>query len=426
MKVYTEDVRQLLDSCIQLYESHNKHIRVQPDKLINFFNSFCDSINNVTGSSLRSETLYKHLYLRLKSWDNEQIGYSVDYLNSLSQYLHKREYSDVYKTVFEDDIEIPEFPWTNPSFPATPAIPIDVPGYSNVWIKDESLNPTGIAKDRLAWEIFLFYEKLIRKIYSHDRRLKIPRLSLISSGNAALSIQFILNKFGLPNLKVIIDPKFVDVEIQNALIKSKCEIYHYDLEKRKLTTEDILKITGNTDGKDITYGYELDKFSYYDWMSYEILNLNPQFCFVPFGSGDLYKNVLEINHRELMSKRSSKRFFGNKEILQKCVFIGVRAKENTTRYKMLYSRYNALEKEDLNYFYEKGTCSKQSDVFYLNENKSDFKLASEIAVSHKINFEPSGIAGLVSFLQLKDKLKIPKDAKIIVVNTGKIRLDLFK
>jgi len=425
MKVYTEDIKSLLEESMLYFEKHHGK-KIDSPKLIDFFKSFCDHIKRITQNALNPETLYKQFYIRLKSWDNPHIGFSVDYLNSLSQYLHQRDYSEVYKTVFEDDSEIPEFPWTHPSFPATPTVKIEVPGFRNVWVKDESHNPTGISKDRLAWEIYLYYEKLIRSVFASDKRLKIPRLSIISSGNAALSIQYILKKYGLPNLKVIINPKFVSKELNLALINSKCEIFHYDLQHHRLTAEEILKITDNEDGKDITYGYELDKISYYDWMSYEILNLNPQYCFIPFGSGDLYKNILEIIHRELMSKKSSKRFFGNKDILQKCAFLGARAKSKNTEFKMLYSEYNALEAKDMKYFYDKGTCSKDSNIYYIDEKHDYYSRAKSVANANNLTYEPSGIAGLVLFFQVLEELKMPPEAKIVIVNTGKIKLELFQ
>lgn len=43
----------------------------------------------------------------------------------------------------------------------------------------------------------------------------------------------------------------------------------------------------------------------------------------------------------------------------------------------------------------------------------------EIATGQGINCEPSGIAGLALMLQMKYKL--PKDKKMLVVNTGKTK-----
>ena len=57
----------------------------------------------------------------------------------------------------ENNPNKPEFPPGNPKFPATPTFKIEVSGFSNVWLKDESVNPTGTHKDRMAWEIVVTY-----------------------------------------------------------------------------------------------------------------------------------------------------------------------------------------------------------------------------------------------------------------------------
>jgi len=57
----------------------------------------------------------------------------------------------------ENDPNKPEFPPDNPKFPATPTFKIKFPNFSNVWLKDESVNPTGTHKDRMAWEIIVTY-----------------------------------------------------------------------------------------------------------------------------------------------------------------------------------------------------------------------------------------------------------------------------
>ena len=61
----------------------------------------------------------------------------------------------------ENDPTKPEFPADNPKFPATPTYRIKVHGFSNVWWKDESHNPTGTHKDRMAWEIVVTYHDFL-------------------------------------------------------------------------------------------------------------------------------------------------------------------------------------------------------------------------------------------------------------------------
>jgi hypothetical protein len=58
----------------------------------------------------------------------------------------------------ESDPSKPEFPPDNPSFPATLTFKINVPGFENVWLKDESVNKfSGTHKDRLAWEVVILF-----------------------------------------------------------------------------------------------------------------------------------------------------------------------------------------------------------------------------------------------------------------------------
>jgi threonine synthase len=57
-------------------------------------------------------------------------------------------------------------------------------------------------------------------------------------------------------------------------------------------------------------------------------------------------------------------------------------------------------------------------VFLVKERFLDEALG--LAEKQGIDCEPSGIAGLALMLQMKDRL--PKDKKMLVVNTGKTKL----
>ena len=105
----------------------------------------------------------------------------------------------------DDDPRRPEFPPDDPKFPATPTYKITIPGFNNVWLKDESFNPTGTHKDRLAWEIVVTYRDFILAKQEGLIRGPLPHMSIISSGSAALAIQTMLKKYRLPNLKVLVD-----------------------------------------------------------------------------------------------------------------------------------------------------------------------------------------------------------------------------
>src|SRR3989338_8856707 len=103
----------------------------------------------------------------------------------------------------ENDPNNPEFPPNDPKFPATPTYKITVTGFSNVWLKDESHNPTGTHKDRLAWEMVVTYKDILLAKKDEYVKEKLPQLSIITSGAAGTAIQTMLNKYKLPPLKCL-------------------------------------------------------------------------------------------------------------------------------------------------------------------------------------------------------------------------------
>jgi hypothetical protein len=102
----------------------------------------------------------------------------------------------------------PGFPPYGPNFPASETSQIDVPGFSNVWMKDESIHRySGTHKDRLAWEVVILYRDFLlakeRGVLEGD----LPQFSMITAGSAGLAVGRYLRAYGLPKLKVLIDEK---------------------------------------------------------------------------------------------------------------------------------------------------------------------------------------------------------------------------
>lgn len=443
-KVYTADIRNLLDKAIRAFEKESG-LQMSVNYPL-FFHGLAAEINRTAHSNLKPETLYKHFYLRLRTFDEVSIGYSWFYLDAISTYCYGKDYrkqfpvlkntvTDIKDAVrrvdydrlkgSEDDPRRPEFPPNNPSFPATPTIPIQVDGFRNVWLKDESHNPTGTHKDRMAWEIVLFYRNFLSKIALQGKLAKIPQLSLISSGCAAIAIQTQLRYYNLPSLKVIVD-KQVQERIKLAMMKLGCEVFEQDLHQKPLGSAEILEITENPNGQDLTFGQELDHIRaiYYDWLSYEILNQSPDYCIIPFGSGGLFENLLSINKKEIeKAPNHSHRFFGDIDTLKQCHFIGATTSRKDSIMDKLYAPFHPapgyrlfLEQNIL-----KGICGKDSQIWDVEEA---FALeASKIAQQQNINCEASGIAGLAALLQLK--YDIPSDKKILIINTGKLKIERF-
>lgn len=324
------------------------------------------------------------------------------------------------KVASENNPHKPEFPADKPKFPATKTYKLNVPGFSNVWLKDESTNSTGTHKDRMAWEIVVTYRELLLA-KKRGQIKKLPSMSLISSGSAAVAIQTQLAKYHLPNLHVLVDVNIAP-DILNLLEAIGCEVYKTDLAKKPLDWQEILLMTNNSDGLDITSSEELDPTTrFYDWLSYEIINSSPDYCFVPFGTGHLYENILNINKREVSAKQHDRRFKGDTSKLQNCNFMGATTNNPKSKADKLYSPHLPfvhMNEQWLRAYKQSGYCGKQSNVFAVKEKCLDEAIA--LAKKLQVTAEPSGIAGLALLLQMKSK--IPADSKILIVNTGKSRL----
>jgi hypothetical protein len=306
--------------------------------------------------------------------------------------------------------EFPPRPFYEPKFPASNTFRINVPGFTNVWLKDESTNPTGTHKARMAWEVLI-----------KAKRYNIKEVSIISSGSAAAAIQHFFNLYKVnTKLKVLMDYR-ISEDIKESLRKVGCEVFETDLSKKSFTGTEIKELTNNKEGIDITYREILDRFNdnYYDWLSYEVLNENPSYCFVPFGTGDLFINILIIVEREFNNRiyRHDPRFLGDIQKISQCNFMGATTRDANSRMDKLFSYY--LPSLDDYQFYinsliQNNRIGHLSGILDVDENFIEEAL--DIIRNHKVRCEPSGIAGLALLLQMKDEL--PRDEKMLIVNTG--------
>ena len=339
----------------------------------------------------------------------------------MNSFLTKVE-EDILKSiaVYSDNNPLkPEFPPDNPKFPATPTRKLEVPGFENVFVKDESVNPTGTHKDRMAWEIVCQYRNFLiaKKIGLVEGPL--PQFSIISSGNAAISLAYFLKKYNLPKPKILTD---IDTpsKIRNYLEKQYCEIYVTDLSRKALSSSEILNLTNNPNGFDITSNEALDPNTiFYDWLSFEIVNEAPDYILVPFGTGSLYANICNIIKEELSKVgKNDPRLRVNIDKLRNCHVIGATVNLPTSKAYMLYSPhlpFTQFTEQWLKFSKEFGYIGKLSNVYLVTEDA--IEEAFELLNSQGINCEHSGAAGLAFFLE--HKYKFPKDKKILIVNTGK-------
>ncbi len=322
----------------------------------------------------------------------------------------------------DNDPKSPEFPPERPRFPATPVRRIRVPGFSKVWLKDESVNPTGTHKDRMAWELVVQYRKFLEAKKAGLVNGPLPRFSIISSGNAAIALAHAFRRFKLPRIKVLIDTQ-APRNILDFLKKGHCEIYRTDLSRKPLSTEEILSMTHNDNGFDITSSEALDpSIVFYDWLSYEIINTEPDYVFVPFGTGSLYENICNVLRRETLRIRShDPRLRADVERIRGRInIVGATVNLSSSKAYMLYSQHLPFVhySEQWIKFYKKfGFVGKDSGVHVVSEGS--LEKAFVLAKSQGIRCEHSGIAGLALLLERKDY--VPKGSKVLIVNTGRGR-----
>jgi len=318
-----------------------------------------------------------------------------------------------------NDPSRPEFPPENPKFPATPTKKINVPGFKKVFVKDESINPTRTHKDRMAWEIVCQYRNFLIAKKIGLVKSPLPQFPIISSGNAAIALAYFLEKYNLPKPKILIDND-TPIKIRNYLKKIYCEVYVTDLARKPLNFHEILELTENPNGFDITSNEALDPHTiFYDWMSFEIINQVPDYILVPFGTGSLYENICNIIKEELWKVgKNDPRLKVDINILRKCNIIGVTVNRPKSKAYMLYSPhlpFTQLNEQWLNFYKKFGYVGKDSNIYILGEES--IEEAFELLNSQRINCEHSGAAGLAYLLENKSYL--PRDKKYLIVNTGK-------
>ncbi len=306
--------------------------------------------------------------------------------------------------------------------PLPPMYQIPLTGFTNVWLQDESHNPTGTHKDRMAEKIVLHYNHFLEQQRAGIIQ-ELPQLSIITSGTAGFAIQTLLRKHHLPALKCLVDAA-LDATIKKHLTSIGCELFETNLSKKPLSRKDILALTNNPNGIDITSFHPTDSETrYYDQLAQTIIEHRPEYCFIPFGTGQLYENVLDILKIEILrlmaADTSSTQTVDH---LRSCHLFGATTDDPTSPATKLYSPhlpFSQIKDEKIRSHRTDGFCGSRSDVHAIDEHY--LQEALNVAAAVGIECEPSGIAGLALLIQMQTT--IPRDAKIVIVNTGKTKYE---
>ena len=362
--------------------------------------------------SLLYDVLIENFEPKKKQKIKPKNNFSKETLQKIIDRIKPKSYSDPNN---------PEFPYDEPKFPATETKEYEING-KKILIKDESSNPTGTHKDRMAWEVLLYYKRKLQSLVNSEKEvLNIPNLSMISSGSSALAIQALLNKFGLPPLKVLIKDGFKQ-SVYSKLSKAGCILYIQDLTIKELKREDVLRITENKSGIEVSFRDAIDPthIEYYDWMSYEILNENPSVVIVPFGSGELFTNIMNVNRKEVLLGIGDKRFKGDIKILKQCKFFGITTTNPNSKYFKLCSYFfNCIQynKEQMEMYKRLDICHQDSRVVDITDD--NFEKSKVLCDKLNLKTENSSLAGFAFYLENEELFK--NEDKVLIVNTGQTK-----
>lgn len=323
-------------------------------------------------------------------------------------------------------------------------------GYGEIYIKDESANPTHTHKDRLAHKLALSYKELAKDInnellagnLTEDvlSQIRILRLSLLSSGNEAAAIAECFKKHNFPPPKVLISSDTPSVYV--AALKSLwLDLYMADISNVELHTNEILKLTDNQSGIDMTSRKEREietetgrkyvEEIYYDSLFFEVVNELPDKVYLPYGSGRLVENFLSMQTRILFGEVYSKGNHGVPHFdrdprlkidpmraLEIDILGAEPVNDNSIADKLTapFKPFRTYTNEMLRVL-SKAATGTRSGIVKVREGyiRQSYKMMRDWG----FEVEPSGSASLALYLQQWDEGLVSKDAKVITVNTGR-------
>ncbi|MCK4590029.1 MAG: PLP-dependent lyase/thiolase [Nanoarchaeota archaeon] len=327
----------------------------------------------------------------------------------------------------------PENDPNNPEWKATPTFLLDLSGegYGLVHVKDESVNPTGVAKDRPAWECASIYRDMAKSLWLRKSsidgkisRIPVPKFSLITAGNEGRAISHIFKKYDLPPINLIIDINEPE-ETVNALEKLYANIVKTDLSQKELNQKDILEMTNNLGGLNLNKALHIRAQEiFYDWLVHEAFNQKPDEIYVPYGSGRLMENFLtwqEKNIRKYISdKKADPRLNLPLEHLLQISILGAepeRIDSQADKLPAYFKPFILFDDQDVSSLINLKFTGENTGVSKVKE--SYIIEAFKIFQKHRITAEPSAATGLALYMQRYDQSKINPKNKILIINTGK-------
>ncbi len=315
----------------------------------------------------------------------------------------------------------------------TPFVNLDLSqeGFGHVLIKDESVNPTGTHKDRLALAIaeqFVYETKMFKySVLQNDpetwkrrsdnlRDNSINRFSLITSGHGGMALATMFKKHELPPPKLLLDTH-TDPDIIEQLKKQNTDIYLIDLGMATLTTKDVLELTNNQLGSDLTsQNLDYDGYwrVYYQKLAEELFEQKPDQIYVPNGSGNLFEGILSAQTIDYTAGHGLHK--KGKTINDIDVF-GAEPETADTKAVMLYAPSKPFKYFDLKGIHKNTMGTDGPGVFTVSE--TGIEQAYQIYQKHHIQAGYSSATAMALYLKRFREGKVSEKDKVIIVNTGR-------
>ena len=304
-------------------------------------------------------------------------------------------------------------------------------GITDLFMKDETKNPTHTFKDRLAYEMIRPTIEAIAK----NKKFKKITFASISYGNTAFSMGRYcrelnrLYKKEIAKAVAFVPPEIVNkpfgpntegkiVRAKDVLnkIAESCAIIEIDLKKQTYREKDLKKIAEENnlildEFMDITEG--LDRPAYVNIIIEAIKQLQdaPDYVIVPFGAGILCNEIIDyINDKKLKTKVipvSS----GNPKTIAIMLYGPIWV--DTKSLLKNGSGWTRHDKKD-----KKGRVRKPYLVYHVADK--EIRAAMKTLNKNIITAEASGASGFAILPRLKsiDRNFDPKKHSVLVINTG--------
>lgn len=370
---------------------------------------------------------------------SREIIKKVDFPEFMSPEL-MQEWIESIPRFLANDLKYPEWEQT-----PTRTLDLTAEGYGMISVKDESVNPTGTMKDRPGWELVKLYGDYSFGLFLQTiglseaktkdflRRQRIPRLTLMTSGNEGTAVAAAFEKYNLPPPKIVIGSSLKQSE-KKRLKSLRADIYSVDL-SRKLDPAMMKVVTDNENGIEITSQspHFLPQVVFYDWLAHEIFRERPDDVYTPYGSGRLLENLLTW---QTLTLRHPDPRLGVDPKNQSAVQEAVSAVQKINVFGAEPAAADSVA-DKLTASFKPFLIFKAADVrsqvalhrtghetAILKVGEEYIRRAYEIFQREGITSEPSAAAGLALYLQRCDQAgKREKDRiiarKALVVNTGK-------